>query len=341
MESLSRPGVACVAGEWRRPHNDLQEQVVGGGHKAIHDDATAASVGFAAAPIHGTVHWSQCTPLFLQAFGPAWFETGSISVHFVTIVSHLQPVRAFMSKPDPSKTAQQVDIWMEHMDGRVVFEGTASVGLKPHEMTTMVQSKIAGIKPVKGNLVFERHEIGTKSTNEEFAKIDFDTAIGPLFPFTHTKKLEIITEFNPWFSKEGGKKSPWGRPILPPESLNQILLGMCGTKEGAHWPAIREDKWLRDAMGGKTPVAFFGGCEVVIHNGPVFVGQEYKVNRELVGKGEISKAEFRWVRSVLSDPKSGKIVAEMRLQDMMLKNSIEKYAEIRDRSNAIGMTSKL
>ena len=31
---------------------------------------------------------------------------------------------------------------MEHMDGRVVLQGTASVGLKPDQMTTMVKSKI-------------------------------------------------------------------------------------------------------------------------------------------------------------------------------------------------------
>ena len=32
-------------------------------------------------------------------------------------VGHRQPVRAFIAKPDPSKSAQQVDIWMEHLDG--------------------------------------------------------------------------------------------------------------------------------------------------------------------------------------------------------------------------------
>eukprot|EP00971_Amphidinium_carterae_P098886 1955739-Amphidinium_carterae.1 len=61
-----------------------------------------------------------------------------------TPVTHLEPVRAFMSKPKPGSAAQQsvqyerdvelldkVDIWMEHVDGRVVLEGTASAGLKP------------------------------------------------------------------------------------------------------------------------------------------------------------------------------------------------------------------
>ena len=106
MPSLSRPGVDCLETEWRRPWNDLQDQHVGGGHKAIHDDETAAKVGFSAAPIHGTVHWSQFTPLLLKAFGKEWFETGSISVHFQNAVSHLQPVKAFMARPASSAKTQ-------------------------------------------------------------------------------------------------------------------------------------------------------------------------------------------------------------------------------------------
>eukprot|EP00928_Gymnodinium_smaydae_P033096 TRINITY_DN23806_c0_g2_i1.p1 TRINITY_DN23806_c0_g2~~TRINITY_DN23806_c0_g2_i1.p1 ORF type:complete len:368 (-),score=31.66 TRINITY_DN23806_c0_g2_i1:94-1140(-) len=338
--SVSRPHVPCLAGEWRLPHNDLQDQKVGGGHKAIHDDETAAKIGFGAAPIHGTVHWSQFTPLFLKTFGHAWFETGSISVHFMTPVSHLQPVRAFMAQPDPEKIAQQVDIWMEHMDGRVVFEGTASVGLKRGEMTTMAQSKMAKMKPIKSELLFVRHPVGTKSTTVEKAQIDFGRVIGPLFPFTLEQKLEIITEFHPWFTKVGGRQSPWGRPILPPESLNQIMLGLCGSDEPAQWPRIAQDERFAKEFGGRTPVGLFGGCEVIIHAGPVFVGETYNLTRELVGKGETPKAEFRWDRSVLTD-QSGKVVAEMTLQSMMLKGSFDGYESLRKRMNAANSTSKL
>lgn len=62
--------------------------------------------------------------LFLAGFGPEWFETGSVSVHFVNPVSHLVPVKAFMSKPKPKSgvQAESCDIWMEFEDGRVVFE---------------------------------------------------------------------------------------------------------------------------------------------------------------------------------------------------------------------------
>mmetsp|Transcript_12568 Transcript_12568/g.28656 ORF Transcript_12568/g.28656 Transcript_12568/m.28656 type:complete len:337 (-) Transcript_12568:87-1097(-) len=325
--SRSRPNVDCLMGEWRRPHNDLREQVVGGGHKAIHDDATAQAVGFVGAPIHGTVHWSQFTPLFLEAFGKEWFETGSVSVFFKTMVTHLQPVRAFMAKPDPSKKAQVVDIWMEHVDGRVVLEGTASVGLKPGEMKTKVSQNLAGIKPVKTPLLFERHEVGTRSLAKEPMSIDWEGPVHPQsFPFTLEQKLEIITEYHPWFSKEFGKDSPWGRPVLPPECLNGMMLTGKGP---TRWPQVPGDEWLAKAMGGKTPVGLFGACEVVIHNGPVFPGEQYELSRELVGKGETPRAEFNFVRTYLTEKGSGKLVAEMTLQSMMMKAGFEGYDELR------------
>lgn len=339
--SVSRPGVDCLVGEWRRPHNDLQEQAVGGGHKAIHDSATAAKVGFGMAPIHGTVHWSQFTPLLLQAFGPAWFETGSISVHFVTPVAHMQPVRAFMARPDPNKTAQQVDIWMEHVNGLVVLEGTASVGLKRGEMKTMAQRRLAGVKPVKGNLVFTRHPVGTATVGVETARIDFDDVVGPLFPFTLNQKLEIITEFHPWFSAECGDQSPWARPVLPPEALNQIMLGFAGTSEGEVWPEIPADAWLVEAVGDRTPVSLFGGCEVLMHAGPVFPGETYNITRELVGKGETPRTEFRWVRTSLWHPGTGTLVAEMLLQVVALKPSFDGYEELRAKCDAVPPPAKL
>ena len=353
--SVSQPDRECMAGEWRRPHNDLQQQNVGGGHKAIHDDETAARIGFGAAPIHGTVHWSQFTPLLLEAFGPAWFETGSISVHFKTPVSHQQPVRAFAALPDGFAgsggggsgrgvvaTRQQIDIWMEHLDGRVVLVGTASAGLKPGEMVTMASGRIAACRPVAGELLFVRHPIGTRSVNVEPARIGFGgRGIGPLFPFTLEEKLACITEYHPWFDKQQGQgahASPWGRPVLPPECLNAVMLSLAGTNVPTAWPERPQDAWLDEAMGGDTPVGLFGGCEVLMHNGPVFAGEQYECTKELVAKGETPKTEFEWIRTVLREPAAGsgggRIIAEMTLQSMKLKGSFDGYEALRTKSDA-------
>ena len=115
----------------------------------------------------------------------------------------------------------------------------------------------------QGELLFVRHPIGTKTLNVEHnVRIDFDKAIGPLFPFSLSEKLEIITEWHPWFSKEYGDNSPWGRPVLPPECLNAIMLGSINGQH-ARWPKYpSSDDWLIKEIGGRTPVGLFGGCEV-------------------------------------------------------------------------------
>eukprot|EP00937_MAST-01D_sp_MAST-1D-sp2_P000790 g790.t1 len=360
--SIAFPDRQCLAGQWRRPHNDLQQQRVGGGHKAIHDDATAAEAGFSGAPIHGTVHYSQFTPLLLDVFGPAWFESGSISVHFRTIVSHLQPVRAFIEAP-PAGAAlplagAQLSVWMEHADGRVVLEGTASAGLTPAQLeqrptgTTTARAKIAQAHQRRRNaelagagpLLFMNHRLplGTRTIGVERAAVSFDRKeIGPLFPFSLQQKLACITEFHPWFSQEAGAGSPWGAPVLAPECLNAVMLGMCGpgAAEPPHWPGnAPHDAWLDEAFGGATPVGLFGGCEVFIHAGPVLADKEYEVVRELVATGETPKTEFSWVKTELREPDGGRgggrLVAEMLLQEMKLKDSFPGYAGLRARSDA-------
>jgi hypothetical protein len=192
-----------------------------------------------------------------------------MSVHFKTPVSHLEPVRAFISKPDELKAAQQLDIWMEHVDGRVVLEGTASVGLKKGQQQTMAEIKMASIKPIEGSLLFVRYPIGTKTLNvEKNVRINHTDEIGPLFPFSLKQKLQIITEYSPWFSEQTGHTSPWGRAVLPPECLNAIMLGAINGHY-AQWPAYDPaSKALMEEAAGRTPVGLFGGCEVFIHNGP-------------------------------------------------------------------------
>jgi hypothetical protein len=80
------------------------------------------------------------------------------------------------------------------MDGRLVLQGTASVGLKTSQMTTTCQKNINSIKPVVGALIFARLPVpvGTKSlhveTDVKNLKIDHTSIIGPLFPFSLQQK---------------------------------------------------------------------------------------------------------------------------------------------------------
>lgn len=198
---------------------------------------------------------------------------------------------------------------------------------------------MASIKPVKGSLIFVRDPVGAKCLNRVPMYIDWAGPVHPaLFPFTLKEKLECITENHPWFTQEEGPASPWGRSILPPECLNAVMLGGYGVHE---WPKVPADEWLTDAITGRSPVGLFGGCEVILHNGPVFVGEQYELTRELVGKGETPRAEFSWTRTYLTEKTSGKLVAEMMLQNMSMKGTFEGYEELRAKADALVASARL
>lgn len=66
-----------IAGPARQPRN-LSAHVQG----SIHDDATAAALGFRGGTVAGSIHMDQFPPLLLEAFGKGWFETGCLSLYF-------------------------------------------------------------------------------------------------------------------------------------------------------------------------------------------------------------------------------------------------------------------
>ncbi|CAE7907755.1 KIF15, partial [Symbiodinium necroappetens] len=101
------------------------------------------------------------------------------------------------------------------------------------------------------------------------------------------------------------------------------------------YPLLSGDAWLHQALGGRTPVGLFGGCEVILVNGPIFVGVDYECTREIVGCGETPRAEFRWTTTYLREKSSQKLVAQMTLQDMQLKASLEGYSQLRAQSDGL------
>jgi len=61
-----------LTGPFRRPAQMLEDQEYDG-HASVHDDATAASMGLAGAPIEAPTHFSQFDPLAFQVWGQHWF----------------------------------------------------------------------------------------------------------------------------------------------------------------------------------------------------------------------------------------------------------------------------
>eukprot|EP01084_Bolivina_argentea_P223417 378024_1 len=310
-----------IKGRICKPHNDLMSQEVGGDHKSIHDDETAAKVGFKGAPIHGTVHWSQFTPLLLKVFGKKWFENGNISVHFLKPVTHLEPCRVYCVLPK-STNEKQTFIWMEKEDGQrtIVLKGTASCGI-PYSKNSMVQKRISKIKPLSNatKFVLMNFKIGEKSKRETNVGIYFGKKIGVLFPYTIENKNKIITEPHDWFTKKYGGNSPWGRPILAPELLNAIC-----------FYTVHNVQWLEGGYTDPRPIGLFGGCEINIINGPVFPNKMYDLQREVVALGETRGTEYVWVKTTLYNAGTNEVVCTMLLQNLSLKRSVDTYQQERE-----------
>jgi hypothetical protein len=132
-----------------------------------------------------------------------------------------ESVRAFVEQPAPGATF--VRLRAEKADGTPVLQGTASVGdasAHPHEL----RQRIAKLRPATGLVINRDLKVGQRGAVVEKIRMGFDQHMGDHYPFTLNDKLKVITEPCDWYTPEGGKRSPWGRAIIPTEMVS-VLLG--------------------------------------------------------------------------------------------------------------------
>jgi len=301
------PDPPALCGPLRRPRQMLAEQRYDG-HKSIHDDATAERLGLRAGPIEGPTHFSQFDPLLVHLFGPAWFETGCISVHYQNMVVDGEEVRAFVQPAAPGRRLARV--WAEKRDGTPVLTGTASVGSEPTETEpSEVEQRIAKLRPSAQLVIYRDLRVGQRGAAVEKVRMGFDQHMGDSYPFTLADKLKVITEPCPWYTAEGAAGSPWGRPILPREMIS-VLLSSSGQ------PSLR----------GRGPaIGLFAGQEIRLIAGPLFVDRTYELEREIVALSESARTESCWIRTRVIDDETRTPVAEMILNHAVMKASYAAY----------------
>jgi hypothetical protein len=275
------------------------------GHASVHDTETAASVGLAGAPIEGPTHFSQFDPIAYLVWGPAWFERGCISSHFQAMVFEGEQVQATLALEGEGHGR----IEARKADGTSVLKGTASVG--PDHPQTELEARRAAQGDAGELFVVDQLEVGMRG-REEVVTMDFGTGNGGLYPFSLGEKLTQITEPHPWYTAEGAPSSPWGRPIVPIE-----MISVMANRSGDQWPV-------------RSPsLGLFLDLEIRLLNGPVLVGQEYAVDREVVGLSQSRRTESYWTRTTLSDVDSGRPVASVLLHNGVFKESYPGYPEDR------------
>jgi hypothetical protein len=301
--SFDTPLALC--GPLRRPLQMLADQEYGG-HASIHDDAMAEKLGFRAGPIEGPTHFSQFAPLMARLWGQAWFERGCMSAHYQNMVVEGEEVRAFVELPKPGATAARA--WAAKADGTSVLEASATLG--PDHGTTLLEQRMAQLRPPQRLLILADLRVGMKGAQDEPVRMDPDQHMGHLYPFSLNQKLAKITENSPWYSDPSA--SPWGRAIIPMEMVS-VLAEYSNRKAG--FPV-------------KGPaVGLFADQEIRMVDGPLFVGEDYLIRREIVALSESKRTESYWVRSRIYDADGCRLRCEVLLNHATLKHSYAGYAE--------------
>ena len=290
-----------LTGPWRSPAQMLAEQDVGG-HASVHDGATAASVGLAGAPIEAPTHFSQIDPLAVAVWGRDWFERGCVSCHFRTMVVEGEQVQASLTGTGDRSARVEA----RKPDGTPVLVGTASVG--PDDPETELERRLAQRGDPGELFIVDELRVGMRSDGRSPVSVTHADRNGPGYPFSLAEKLERITEPHPWYTPEGGARSPWGRAILPME-----MISVMSAKAGAPWPV------RGPALG------LFLDLEIRLVEGPVFVGQDYAVDCEIVGLGQSRRTESYWTRTTLTDAATDQVAAVVLLHSGVFKQSYAGY----------------
>jgi hypothetical protein len=278
-----------VVGPWRTPRN-LSADAAG----SIHDDTTAAGLGFRGGTVAGNIHMDLLPPLLIEALGETWFETGSLSLYFQRATTDGEPVQAWVDRPVEGTRQAACGILTE--DGGAAAEGTASVGVDG-EPTAL-------------------HARDLRPVDPSTLRILRDVAPGEHLPGgpvvadgpgqRHRLANGLVSE--PMDVYDGG--SPWGAPIASPLTVVDLLY-------------LAPLRTLRARVG--EVVGLFGAIEIRFHGSPVLLDQQYEVDGTVVAVSETPKTEVLWYDARAVD-EHGALVATLRLMNRFLKGSSPRYA---------------
>jgi hypothetical protein len=276
-------------------------------HTSIHDNETAQKFGFKGGTIEGPTHFSQFAPLCVALWGTRWLEQGSLSAHYRNACFEGEKVRAFVTKPKDDAT--QTTIRMEREDGTEILRGTAAVG--SNNPPSALEQRIGELSPPETPVILRDVNVGMR-TKRITVHMDANQNMGALYPFSLAQKLAAITEPSPWYAAEGAASSPWKKAIIPVEMVS-VLLNY--SSDAATFP-VR-----------KPVVGLFADQEIRMHRGPLFVGQQYEMDREVVALSGSRRTESLWIRTRVFAPGSEEVLATMLLNAAYMKASYPKYEE--------------
>jgi hypothetical protein len=295
-----RDGV--LAGPARMPRQMLSVQE-DDGHASIHDDATAQKLGLKGGTIEGPTHFSQFVPLGVAMWGERWLSHGCLSAHYRAPVFEGERVRAFLRRPEGG--ADIGEIWMLREDGTEILRGTASVG--PKFSPSALDRRLGELAPLTDPVILADMRIGDRSLRRPVS-MSKDQRMGALYPFSLAQKLERITEPSPIYDSSD---HAFGRPIVPMEMVSVLM----------QYTARDDGYRTRGPV-----VGLFADQEIRLLDGPIFVGEDYEIEREVVFLSGSRRTESVWTRSTLYRPGTQQAVAVMLLNIASIKETYARYA---------------
>lgn len=290
---ITREGTLLV-GPWRGPRQMLAEQHYDG-HASIHDDATAQKLGFKGGTIEGPTHFTQFEPLAFALWGERWFREGCLSVHFRAPVFEGEEVRATIEADTamPSRAKAR----MERLDGTEILTGSIEVGTG--NGPTALEQRLASLAPLVDPVVLRDVHVGLTSQRIP-VRMGADDHMGNYYPFTLAQKRLRMTETSDRFAT-----------AIPMEMISVLIQHRAG----------------EDRFPVRGPhVGLFADQEIRLIDGPLEVGADYEVEREIVGLSGSKRTESMWVKSRVYRPGGTSPVAEMLLNSAIMKESYATYA---------------
>lgn len=255
---------------------------------SIHDDETAAGLGYKGGLVSGLVHNEQFIPIALDLFGPQWLERGGFSFVYRTPTLDGEPVQAFARVPAEGVT--QVEAWSQNDAGQRVADGVLFLGT---EGQTPLAARLVASAPAEGRIL--RH-----------------VALGPFGPQRHVRVAAEVqalmrgttTEPHEWYFGP----SPWGAAVASTRSLYRLL----------------EPRAVTEAVD-PTGVRIDAGIEIRFVDGPPLVETDYVVDCEAIARSETSKTEVLWLRSVMREASTGRVVVEQLMEKRWMKSASALY----------------
>lgn len=270
-------------------------------HGTIHDDDVASKLGFRGGAVAGSIHLDQFGPACVEAFGPAWFETGSLGLYFLHPLLDMEPVEGTVhvgESPLPLVDTR-CDVHMTTPDGIAVAEGTASVG------------SMSSPSPV---LTRDRRPCDPASLRM-LSRATIGMALPPVVesPYKGDQRERIaegiMTAPLDWYVGD----SPWGGAICSPLTVSRLMTSSVM-------------KPLEKLVG--RAVGLYGALELHQVKGPLFLDEDYVVSGVLTDVSETPKTEVAWcdVQACrASEPDV--VVATFTVMTRLLKASSPLYAE--------------